>query len=351
MTNRDLQEFVVSADATLGEAMLTMDRYGHEVAVLADADGRIQGIVTDGDVRRAFLAGAGLDTLAQRVASNSPVVVQEGTSRAHVLDIMRVKHLAQIPIVNDRGSVVGLHTLPAMVGPASRANAAVIMAGGRGERLGALTRDTPKPLVMVAGRPILEWIVLNLVGSGLSDIFVSVNYLAGQIEEKLSDGSHLGARVRYVRETPECPLGTAGSLALLCNEPLPPGPLVVTNADLMVQFDAGELIDEHIRANAALTVATRRYQHQVPFGVVTLDASGIVTGIAEKPVVDIEISAGIYAVSQDVLAMVPKNRASTMPELIEACLETGRRVNAWPMESDWIDVGTPTDLARAKGQL
>jgi dTDP-glucose pyrophosphorylase len=351
MTIRELNEFVVGVAATLGDAMRTMDKFGHEVAVLVDEQGKLAGIITDGDVRRAFLAGAGLQTAAKQVASPVPTVVLEGMGRAHVLDVMRAKHLNQIPIVDAEGTVVGLHTLSAVVGIEPRPNAAVIMAGGRGVRLGALTRDTPKPLVPVAGRPILEWIVLNLVGSGVSDLFITVNYLAHQIEEKLGDGSQLGAQIHYVRENPETPLGTAGSLALIPRDQLPLGPLLVMNADLMVQFDAGELIDEHEQNGAAVTIATRRYRHEVPFGVVTRNTNGDVESLAEKPELDVEVNAGIYVVSQEVLSLVPAGRASTMPGLIEACIAAGHEVGAWAMESDWIDVGSPRDLAKAKGQF
>jgi dTDP-glucose pyrophosphorylase len=351
MTIRELNEFVVETAATLGDALRTMDKFGHEVAVLVDDAGKLKGIITDGDARRAFLAGAGLETPAQDVASPVPTVVLEGMSRAHVLDVMRAKHLDQIPIVDAEGSVVGLHTLSAVVGIEPRPNAAVIMAGGRGVRLGALTRDTPKPLVQVAGRPILEWIVLNLVGSGVSHLFVTVNYLSEQIEEKLGDGSQLGARIQYVREDPKKPLGTAGSLGLIPRKLLPEGPLLVMNADLMVQFDAGDLIDEHELTGAVVTMATRRYRHEVPFGVVTRGEAGTVGSLAEKPELDVEVNAGIYVVSQKVLRLVPQGRASTMPGLIEACLAAGHRVGAWVMESDWIDVGSPRDLAKAKGQF
>jgi dTDP-glucose pyrophosphorylase len=348
---RELREFVIPVTATLGDAMRTIDRFGHEVAVLTDDDGMLQGIITDGDIRRAFLAGAGLETPAQQVASPAPTVVPEGMSRAHVLDVMRAKHLDQIPIVNAEDLVVGLHTLFAVVGIKSRPNAAVIMAGGRGTRLGALTHNTPKPLVTVAGRSILEWIVLNLVGSGVSDLLVSVNYLADEIEGKLGDGSQLGARIRYVREDPKTPLGTAGSLSLVRKEPLPEGPLLVINADLMVQFDAGELIDEHEQSSAVVTMATRRYRHEVPFGVVERSVGGEVRHLVEKPGLEVEVNAGIYVISQEVLRLVPEDHASTMPELIEICIASGHRVGAWAMESDWIDVGTPRDLAKANGQL
>ncbi|MFF2269671.1 sugar phosphate nucleotidyltransferase [Cellulosimicrobium cellulans] len=342
-------EFVTDASATLGDAMSLMDKSGHEIAVLVNTDGSLAGVLTDGDVRRGILAGATLATPALGLASQTPTTVPEGTSRAHALDIMRATRLEQLPVLDAAGHVVGLHTLADIAGREARPNVAVVMAGGRGVRLGELTQHTPKPLVPIAGRPIIEWIILNLVSGGVSEIYVTVNYLADKIVDRLGDGSGVGARIEYVHEDPEMPLGTAGSLGLLPHGELPDAPLVVTNADLMAQFEVGDLLDTHGARGHAVTVATRRYEHQVPFGVVERGDDHLVTGLVEKPVLDVEVNAGIYALSPVVLDLVPRGRPSTMPDLVEACLRAGHGVGAWAMESDWIDVGTPRDLARARG--
>ncbi|WP_404393569.1 nucleotidyltransferase family protein [Humibacillus xanthopallidus] len=272
-----------------------------------------------------------------------------GTTRALVLDLMRAVRISVVPEVDAAGVLVGLHTLSEIVGSAPLPNVAVIMAGGRGTRLGELTKDTPKPLMTVAGRSIIEWIVLGLVGDGVREIWVSVNYLADQIEEHLGDGSRLGCSVRYLREDPALPLGTAGSLTLLRAErPDLTHPVLVMNGDLMVEFDANDLLDAHRRTRATLTMATRTYQHEVPFGVVE-SAGGRVTAVSEKPTLSFDINAAVYAVEPRALAWLPSGEASSMPDLVETCLERDEVVTAWPITSEWIDVGTPTDLARAKG--
>ncbi len=350
MTARDLRAASAPTTATIRDALEVVDRSATLVCLLVDDAGRLAGLLTDGDLRRAILKGTSLEDPALHHATTSPHTVAAGSPRALVLDLMQALRISAVPEVEPDGTLVGVHTLSDVVGSASLPNVAVVMAGGRGTRLGDLTRDTPKPLMTVAGRSILEWIVLGLVGDGIRDIYVSVNYLADQIEEHLGDGSRLGCTVRYLREDPELPLGTAGSLTLLREQrPDLAHPVVVMNGDLMVDYDASQLLEAHQRSGAAVTVATRTYQHEVPFGVVESEG-GRVTALSEKPTLSFDINAAVYAVEPRALAWLPVGRASTMPELVETCLERDEPVTAWPIQSEWIDVGTPGDLARAQGQ-
>jgi NDP-sugar pyrophosphorylase family protein len=226
------------------------------------------------------------------------------------------------------------------------------MAGGHGTRLGRLAKDVPKPLMTVAGRAIIDWIVLGLVGDGIREVYVSVNHLADRIEDHLGDGSRLGCRVSYLREDPALPLGTAGSLRLLRDSrPDLRDPVVVMNGDLMVEYDARALLAHHAATGAAVTMAMRSYQHEVPFGVVERGSDGNLTAISEKPTITLEINAAVYAVEPEVLDLLPEGAPSTMPWLVEQCLARDLTVAAWPISEDWIDVGTPVDLARAKGQV
>ena len=352
MTKRQLEQACAPLGATLRDVALVIDRLASSLCMLTDERGRLAGIITDGDLRRALLAGSSLEDPATPHATTTPHVVAAGSSRAHVLDLMRALRVSAVPVVASDGTVVGLHTLSDVIGAEPLPNAAVVMAGGKGTRLGGLTRNVPKPLMTVAGRSILEWIVLNLVGDGVREVWVSVNHLAEQIEEHLGDGSRLGCSVRYLRESPDHPLGTAGSLAMLREQrPGLADPVIVMNGDLLVEFDATALLDVHRRSRAALTMGVRSYQHEVPFGVVTSDAHGRVTSIVEKPTVSFEINAAVYAVEPATLDLLPSGKASTMPWLVQRCLDEGRPVTAWTIATDWLDVGTPTDLARAKGQV
>lgn len=352
MNPRSLEAMTVPPTATLRDAMEAIDKGACEVCLVVDADSLLVGLLTDGDIRRALLAGSDLGQPALDHATRAPQVVTDSTTRAHVLDLMQSMSLAQVPIVDSRGRLTGLHTLSKLLGRAPLPNIAVIMAGGRGTRLGAVAQDKPKPLVPVAGRPVIDWVLLNLVGGGLSDIFVSVNHFADQIEEHLGDGVRYGSRIRYLREEPDLPLGTAGSLALL---PAQAGqvehPLVVVNADLISQFAVADLLQAHARNGAAITVATHTYEHEVPFGVLEVDDAGMVQGIGEKPTIRMPVSAGVYAIDPACLELVPRGRASTVPDLMARCIELDRGVGTWTMTSDWIDIGTPADLARARGQV
>lgn len=350
MTQRDLRAATAPTDATIRDAFEVVDRSASSVCLLIDGSGRLAGLLTDGDLRRAVLSGAALGDEALAFATREPKTVSAGTTRALVLDLMRALRISAVPEVDDAGALVGLHTLSDVVGSQPLPNAAVIMAGGRGTRLGELTRHTPKPLMTVAGRSILEWIILNLVGDGIRRVYVSVNHLADQIEEHLGDGSRLGCHVQYLRESPDNPLGTAGSLTLLREQAQDlVDPVIVMNGDLMVEFEVAALLATHRRHGAAVTMSVRSYQHEIPFGVVESE-HGKVRAVVEKPTLSFDINAAVYAVEPSALDLLPHGEPSTMPGLVEMCLERDLPVASWPISSDWIDVGTPKDLARAKGQ-
>nr|WP_231134724.1 sugar phosphate nucleotidyltransferase [Motilibacter deserti] len=346
-----LRALCVAEDATVRAAMLAVDSGGATICLVLTEDGRLAGVVTDGDLRRALLHGAEMSCPVAPFVQRAPHTVAPEASRSHVLDLMRALQVNHLPVVEPDGTVVGLHTLNSLVGRAELPNVAVIMAGGRGTRLGDLTQNRPKPLMTVAGRPIIEWMMLELIGAGISTIYVSVGHLAEQIEGHLGDGSALGCEVRYLREEPRRLLGTAGALAMLADaEPGLAHPVLVANADLMVRFAADEMIAHHVATGASITVAARPYVHTVPFGVLDLAPDGQVRSVTEKPAMSAQVSAGIYVVSPEVVRSTPRGEPATMPQLMQACLERGARVGTWALESDWIDVGTPVDLARAKGQ-
>ncbi|NJC22903.1 dTDP-glucose pyrophosphorylase [Arthrobacter pigmenti] len=349
--DRSLKDACVERSATVREALLAIDRGASSVALVIDESRHLLGIVTDGDVRRALLAGAGLESTVIDFVNANPKVVNPSTSRAAVIDLMRSIRISEVPVVDDDGVLVGLQTLTDIVGKPKLPNVALIMAGGKGTRLGSLTKETPKPLMKVADRTIIEWVLLGLVESGITRVYISVAHLAQKIIDHLGDGEQLGCRISYIHEDPERPLNTAGALGLLHREaPEISEPVIVTNADLMVHYSAADFLRFHRHHGAALTVAARPYNHQVPFGVLEISSDRSVTGVVEKPNIEFEISSGIYAVSPETLAMVPYREPYSMPDLIDACIRGGKRVSAWPMLSDWIDVGTPKDLAAAKGQ-
>ncbi len=218
------------------------------------------------------------------------------------------------------------------------------MAGGRGVRLRPLTEHLPKPMLPVAGRPIIERLVLHCVGFGIKRISVSVNYLGHLIEDHLGDGSRFGAAIDYLRE--EEPLGTAGALSLL-REP-PTDPILLLNGDLVTSADLGGLLDAHVAGGHRVTIGLRRYLHTVPFGTVEREGDRV-TGLDEKPTLEREVNSGMYALDPSVVAAIPAGRRTDTPDLINELLAAGEPVGAFEIEDEWLDVGQRDQLAAARG--
>ncbi len=337
----------VDVAGSLRDVVLALDRGALRVALVMSSPTHLVGIFTDGDLRRALLRGASLDSPLEPEMQRNFTSVRPDVSRAEVLDLMQARMFTVVPIVDEAGVYRGCHHLHDLLGVANRPNAALVMAGGRGTRLGALTRDVPKPMIRVAGRPILERMVLHLVGFGVHRIYISLNYLGHVIESHFGDGSKFGCSIEYLRE--QQPLGTGGALSLL--PAVPTAPLLVVNGDIVTQADLGAMLDAHAQAGPELmlTVATRRYLHTVPFGCIEVEGTRIVN-VEEKPTVSRLINAGMYVVSPRLLARVEPNTSFSMPSLIEGCLARGERVDTFEIADDWIDVGQKEQLAQARGE-
>ncbi|MHB8375762.1 MAG: nucleotidyltransferase family protein [Dehalococcoidia bacterium] len=213
----------------------------------------------------------------------------------------------------------------------------VILAGGRGVRLRPLTYTIPKPLLPVGEKPILEEIVERLRAQGLDDLVIAVGYRAELIETYFRDGSHLGVRIDYVRETE--PLGTAGPLASIRDRGgLPAGePLLVMNGDILTDLDMHALLDFHRQGAFALTIATRQFRLRHPYGVIRTDGDRI-TGIVEKPTETDTVSAGIYVLAPAALARVPAGRSFDMPDLVSALIADGAPVGSYLFAGQWIAI-------------
>lgn len=344
MKDEDLKRFIVRPGYTVRDAMRVINDNWRELALVADDDLRILGVITDGDIRRGLLDGLTMDSPAASLMTRQYVHVGPNADRAGVLDLMKARSIRQVPVLDAQRRLVGIHFLEALIGTTEKPNAAVIMAGGEGRRLRPYTDTRPKPMMEVAGRPILERIVLHLVGYGIKRIFISVNYLAHMIEDHFGDGARFGCTIDYLHEAQ--PLGSGGALSLL-----PPDiehPLLVMNGDLVSQFDVSRLLDQHTHDRAEATLAARHHQVDIPFGVLDVDGTRL-TRLTEKPSTHYLVNAGIYVLSPSLLDSIPRARFYPMTELFEALVREGRRVSVYRIEEDWIDVGRREDLSRANG--
>ncbi len=337
---------LVGPETNLRETLRVIDSTGTGIALMVDADGRLMGTISDGDVRRALIAGAHLDAAASSAVNHAPRVARQGQSRSAMMDIIRDLGLHQLPIVDEADRVVGLVTLDELVRAPERTHDVVIMAGGVGQRLSELTRETPKPMLRVGSRPILETIMLNYAAQGFRRFWLSVNYKAEQIEDYFGDGSRMGLDIRYLREKTK--LGTGGALSLLPERPT--GPIVVSNGDVLSKEDYGAVLDGHLASDAQATVLVRDYEIQVPFGVVSTGPDGVI-GLEEKPVQRYLINAGVYVISPECLDLVPRDTFFDLPTLLQRILEQGMTVRTHRAEAYWVDIGRMHDFERANAEF
>ena len=341
----DYARCLVSPSATLRDGLWAIDRGGVEIALVVGDDGRLVGILTDGDARRAILAETHLDSPLLPHARRDFIFVGPLTDRAEVLDLMQARRIEQVPMLDGDGKLVGLHLLHETLGAVERPNWAVVMAGGEGRRLRPLTEHMPKPMLRVAGRPILERIVLHLVGFGIRRVFLSVNYLGHIIEEHFGDGERFGCRIEYLRE--DEPLGTGGALGLLPE--IPVDPLIVMNGDLMTQISIDKILRFHAESAAVATIGAREYVHTVPFGC--LDRRGNqVRALHEKPTLRESANAGIYVLAPEALSQVQPGSAFNLPDLMTGLINQGKTVVAFDIDDDWMDIGRREQLERARGE-
>lgn len=349
-----IEQLVVHPGSAIRAVMRVIDRGSEAIALVASSDGRLEGTASDGDIRRALLSGAGLDDPVDPFVSRDPVTVTESVDRAAVLDLMRARRLSQIPVLDEAGRLVGLHVLREILGAEVKPNYAVVLAGGKGTRLGRLTATTPKPMLTVAGRPILERIVLHLVGSGISRIYLAIGHLGEKVSLHFGDGSEYGCAIEYFEDDPAMPRGTGGPLRGLLEIDTPPvDPVLVMNGDLVTSFSVGEILEYHANMEASLTLALREYSHDVPFGVARLDEADpqVLERLEEKPRWTGLVNAGIYVVEPRLLKHVPEGGLYPITQLIEDCLHRGDRVAGWRMTDEWHDIGRPSEFARARGEV
>lgn len=337
---------LLPSTATIKEAIYNLDQVAIKIVLVIDAEGKLEGTISDGDIRRGLLRGLQMSSQIAPVVHTNPIVVPPDMTRETVMQLMVANKIQQIPVVDEQRRVVGLHQWDQITIPQARANMMVIMAGGKGTRLRPHTDTCPKPLLPIAGKPMLEHIIENAKHEGFSKFIISINYLGEMIVDHFGSGERWDAHIDYVRE--DSPLGTAGALGLLA--PIPTEPFVITNGDVITDIRYGELLEFHKRCNASATMAVRVHEWQNPFGVVQTNGVEII-GFEEKPVVRSHINAGVYALSPDVLGLLAPHVHCDMPTLFERAKAQGLQTVAYPMHEPWLDVGRPTDLALADTKM
>ncbi|RTR32534.1 nucleotidyltransferase family protein [Shewanella atlantica] len=321
------------------EIIEALNQGGQGYVAIVDDKHKLIGLVTDGDVRRCLLD----NTLSvTHLINMTPATCLVTESYEYVIQQLNEKHLKQMLLVDSNGCLAEVVSLDANVF-ANHKNKVVIMAGGLGSRLGELTKVTPKPMLHIAGKPIISHIIERFRNYGFRDFIISTNYKKEVIEDFLKNGREFGVNIEYVNENTR--MGTAGALSLM-REKLDL-PFFVTNADVISMIDYPDLLRSHINSVCHATMCVRNYDCTIPFGVIQSDNNDIITDIVEKPTHSYSINAGIYVLNPELLAEIPDNTFYDMPNLFLDIAKKGIMAQKYQLNDYWIDIGNPDDYLLA----
>jgi dTDP-glucose pyrophosphorylase len=331
-------ELILTKDTQLDDAIQLLDRNGNGVLPVVDESNKLLGIITDGDIRKAII---NKDLKLENIINRNPTVINKSASTINKIQLLKKIQRRHLPIVDDTGNYIEVFTLDD-ADFTIRPNWVLIMAGGLGVRLGDLTKDTPKPMLNIAGKPIIERTIENFIHQGFSKFYISVNYKKDVIKNYFKNGAELGVEIKYIEERQK--LGTAGALSLLDIKET--NPLIVINGDIITSINFNELLDYHCKKNAEATMCVREYTHSIPYGVIDIEDDKMI-GMTEKPEIKFNINTGIYILNTNILSKIPKNTRYDMTTLFSMLIENKLKMGIYKLNDYWMDIGYPEDYHNA----
>jgi dTDP-glucose pyrophosphorylase len=332
---------IASINLPVREALKMLDQLASDaILFLFDDENKLKGSLTDGDLRRGFIKGLNFDDHLLSFIQPNPKYIQQGKYNLTEIIALREKNFSVFPVVNDLMQIVNVVNFKHQKSylPVD----ALIMAGGRGERLRPLTDLVPKPLLMVGEKPIIEHNIDRLSNYGIDDIWISVRYLGEQLVDYLKDGSKKAIRINYLWEKDA--LGTAGALGLV-NDFIHEHVLMM-NSDLLTNIDFEEMFLFMEREQADFAVACVPYTVNIPYAVMQVENKQV-TGFKEKPTYTHYSNAGIYLMKRNVVEFVKKNQPYDATDLMEDLIKAKKKVVAFPLIGYWLDIGKHEDYKKA----
>lgn len=345
--DKNINKVIIAPTATLEDAMKALDAAPEFcVLVVVDENRALLGTITDGDVRRALLAGKSIQENTANIMHENPLTLPPNSSSSQQRHAMQERVVRQVILVDDARHVLDIVTLDSLSASKTMPNKVFLMAGGLGTRLRPFTETVPKPMLHVGGKPILQTTIEKFVDEGFEDFYISLNYLPDIIIDHFGNGERFNCNITYVHESER--MGTCGALGLI-KEPVNE-PMVVMNGDLLTRMRIRNIIDFHNTQHATATMAVREYHFQVPFGVVELEGCDI-QSISEKPEQNFNVNAGIYVISPEALRYIPRSTFYDMPSLFEDLKKADKRTVAFPLREYWIDIGCKEQLDKANNEF
>ena len=336
----DFSKYTIDKSATVRDALIKLNTLSDDVLTLFVMDGkRLVGTLTDGDIRRFLIKTDSLDLTVENVMQQNFSYIHPEDNNVDIIKKMRSKEIELLPCINKSGELIKVIDLKSKISilPID----AVLMAGGKGERLRPLTEKTPKPLLKIGEKAIIDYNVDRLITYGIENIHVTTNYLADQIERHYED-KRQGIKINCIREKEY--LGTIASVQLVPH--LENNEILIMNSDLFTNIDFEDFYLHFLEKDADMSAAAVPYSVNVPYGIFELEGRNI-KGIKEKPTYNYYANAGIYLVRKKVLELIPSGKFFNATDFMELLVSRGKKVIRYPLTGYWIDIGKPVDYQKA----
>ena len=339
-----VKKIILPTTVTTSEVIKNLNLSGLQIVLIVDENNKLIATVTDGDIRKGFANGLRLDDKIISVANLKPKTVNKDVPKKELRNLFNNYGYKAIPIIDNKNLLIGCHLISNFLQLEKVNVPFLIMAGGLGTRLGRLTKNCPKPMLKIKGKPILQHIIEKASKDGFFNIFISTYFLSHMIEDYFGTGENFNVKITYLKET--TPLGTAGCLQLL---PKLNTPIVVTNGDLISKIGYKTILDFHqsVSANATMAVIEHKIQH--PFGVIKSDGVDLIE-FDEKPIWKTNVNAGIYVLDNSAITLVKPRENTTMPEIFKRYKSKKKKTVIFPLHENWIDIGTPKNLQTIKNK-
>lgn len=338
---KSIDKLKIFSDSTIKQALKIISDGAIHIAIVVDRKDKFIGTLSDGDIRRGFLKGLNLKSPIKSLVSKKPIFANKKDTEEKLLKIALSKKIYQIPVVEDTGKVIGIHVLDELIRYKDKSNKVVIMAGGKGMRLRPLTKNTPKPMLKVGDKPILQTLIEKFRENGYKNFVICVNYKSNVIKDFFSDGDKFGVKIEYIQEKSR--MGTAGALSLFKKKPTEP--FFVINGDLLTNLDFEKLLNFHYDQNSEATMCVREYNIESPYGEVKLDNEKI-KSIEEKPKHKYYVNAGVYVLEPKCISLIPK-KYFDMPSLFKIMIKKNKNIVSFPLGEYWLDIGKFNDYKKA----
>lgn len=337
-----ISRHTINSDVSIASALEALNCLSGDVMTLfvVDTDGRVCGSLTDGDVRRGLISGIDINDKVEKVMHRNFKALRPDCNSFDYIRQVKQSNILLLPFLDKYDKIIRIIDLRNTCNllPLD----AVIMAGGRGERLRPLTIDTPKPLLKVGGKAIIDYNLDELARNGIDNIFVTVNYLHNQIEKHISQ-KQSPATIRCILEPKR--LGTLGSAALI--DDFRHDDILVMNSDILTTISFENMYARHIESNADLTMAVVPYSVSIPFAIIDIDSADYVKEITEKPSYNYFANAGIYIFKRKHISEITKGEYLDAPDFIKTMIAKGRKISYFPIDGTWVDIGSPDDFRYA----